>query len=342
MLRFLRRLLVLLVVIAAGLWIFNTSLFSAFPEGGTPRVIAHRGVHQIFDRTGLENDTCTAERIFTPEHEHLENTIPSMEAAFAAGADVVELDVHLTPDNQFAVFHDWTIDCRTEARGVTEKTPMTVLKTLDIGHGYTADGGKTFPLRGKGVGLMPTLDEVLDRFPDRKFLVNFKSRRVDEGTELARRLAAHDGWRQSVIGVYGGTEPIETAIAEIEGMTGYSRRSVMDCLKGYLALGWSGHVPGSCSNRLLPVPQNYASLLWGWPERFMDRMKAAGSDVILVGPFSADDPGTAGLDDVAAWEKIPSGFTGYIWTNRIEKAPQFAQESGYCGGRAPTGVCAPR
>jgi hypothetical protein len=32
-----------------------------------------------------------------------------------------------------------------------------------------ADGGKTFPFRGKGIGVMPSLDEVLQAFPDRSF-----------------------------------------------------------------------------------------------------------------------------------------------------------------------------
>jgi glycerophosphoryl diester phosphodiesterase len=41
-----------------------------------------------------------------PTHGFIENTIPSMQAAVAAGAQVIELDVHLTPDNVFAVFHD--------------------------------------------------------------------------------------------------------------------------------------------------------------------------------------------------------------------------------------------
>ncbi|CCF19260.1 exported protein of unknown function [Pseudorhizobium banfieldiae] len=101
------------VAAAAALWICNTSLFSDYPGGSTLRVIAHRGQHQVFDRENLRSDTCTASRILAPTHPFLENTIPSMQAAFAAGADVVELDVHLTPDKQFAVFHDWTLECRT-------------------------------------------------------------------------------------------------------------------------------------------------------------------------------------------------------------------------------------
>ena len=90
-----------------------------------------------------------------------------MRAGFAAGADIVELDVHPTTDGEFAVFHDWTLDCRTDGQGVTREHSMAYLKKLDIGHGYTADGGKTFPFRGKGIGLMPTLAEVLEAFPQR-------------------------------------------------------------------------------------------------------------------------------------------------------------------------------
>jgi glycerophosphoryl diester phosphodiesterase len=66
------------------------------------------------------------------------------------GADVVEFDVHITKDGQFAVFHDWTMDCRTNAEGVTGDYTMDELKKLDIGYGYTADHGKTSNFAGKG------------------------------------------------------------------------------------------------------------------------------------------------------------------------------------------------
>ncbi len=122
------------------------------PHGdGHIKLLAHRGVHQTFSHAGLKNDTCTAERINPPTHDFIENTLPSMEAAFAAGADVVELDVHLTPEKTFAVMHDWTVDCRTEGKGVTEELGIAYLKTLDLGYGYTADGGKTFPCAAKAL-----------------------------------------------------------------------------------------------------------------------------------------------------------------------------------------------
>ena len=79
-------------------------------------------------------------------------------------------------------------------------------------------------------------------------------------------------------------------------------------------------MPQSCHDTIVPVPQNYAWLLWGWPNRFMQRMQQAGSEVIVFGPYGGD--ANAGVDwpeDVSA---LPSPFPGYIWTNRIvETAP---------------------
>ncbi|MCQ1833338.1 glycerophosphodiester phosphodiesterase family protein [Neorhizobium galegae] len=318
------------LVIAAALWVGNTSLFSSFPSDKPLRIIAHRGQHQLFDATNVKNDTCTASLMLPPTHGFLENTIPGMKAAFDAGADVVELDVHLTPDKQFAVFHDWTLDCRTEAKGVTEQTPMPVLKTLDIGHGYTADGGRTFPFRGQSKGQMPTLPEVFAALPDGRFLINFKSRRAEEGEALAALLNSQPPARAATFGVYGGNEPTEKAVGSVADLPGYSNRTAKSCLLNYLALGWSGHVPEVCRNTLVPVPANLAFLLWGWPQRFYNRMQAVGSDVVLIGPFEAGDAGSSGIDDRDTWDMVPSGFPGLVWTNVIEKVRPEMERRGFC------------
>jgi glycerophosphoryl diester phosphodiesterase len=65
-------------------------------------------------------------------------------------------NVHPTTDGQFAVFHDWTLDCRTDGHGITREHSIADLKKLDIGYGYTTDGGRRYPFRGSGVGMMPT------------------------------------------------------------------------------------------------------------------------------------------------------------------------------------------
>ncbi|TWG61388.1 glycerophosphoryl diester phosphodiesterase [Aminobacter sp. J44] len=218
-------------IAVAVLWLSNTSLLGARPEAGNIKLLSHRGVHQTFSPEDLENDTCTASRILPPAHEFIENTLPSMQAAFQYGAAVVELDIHLTPDGKFAVFHDWTLDCRTDGTGIAEETLMIRLKELDVGYGYTADGGRTFPLRGKGIGLMPTLDEVLREFPGRKFLINFKSQRLDEAEALAELLQNNPEWRQAIFGVYGGDIPTRESLRLIPGLRGYDKASATNrCL----------------------------------------------------------------------------------------------------------------
>lgn len=304
--------------IVGGIWIFNASWRVAPPADPQVALIAHRGVHQTFTREGLEGDTCTAERIYTPEHDYIENTLPSMQAAFAAGADIVELDVHPTTDGQFAVMHDWTLDCRTEGEGETRSHDMAYLRTLDLGHGYTADGGATFPLRGKGVGMMPELKEVLAAMPDRRFLVNFKSREEREGDMLAALVAAHPEWREAVWGAYGGDEPTYRAAGLIDGLAVWSRRGLVDCLLQYEALGWTGYMPGACRDTKVMLPVNVAPFVWGWPNLFLERIRKAGSEVILLGPYGAGDPGTAGIDTLEQLAQVPESFSGYLWTNRIE------------------------
>jgi glycerophosphoryl diester phosphodiesterase len=301
-----------------GVILYNASWFES-PHGDTHiKLIAHRGVHQTFSKEGVGNDTCTADRIYPPAHDFIENTLPAMEAAFNAGADVVELDVHLTPNKQFAVMHDWTVDCRTEGEGVTEQLDMAYLKTLDLGYGYTADGGKTYPLRGKGVGMMPTLPEVLARFPDKRFLVNFKSRRAEEGEALATLVAEHPEWRNAVWASYGGAEPTWKSVELISGLRGYTGRSMMDCVIAYETTGWTGIVPKPCRNTIVVVPSNLTWAVWGWPHKFTKRMEKAGSAVILLGPFKSGEIGSTGIDSLEELKAVPKNFGGYVWTNRIE------------------------
>jgi glycerophosphoryl diester phosphodiesterase len=137
-------------------------------------------------------------------------------------------------------FHDWTLDCRTDAKGVTRERTLAELKALDIGYGYTADGGRTFPFRGKGVGLMPSLDEVLAAFPDRRFIIDIKSNDPADGEKLAERLARLPPLRLSLIMVYGGSRPVEALRRRLPQVPTMSRGGLKSCLVGYIALGWSG------------------------------------------------------------------------------------------------------
>jgi glycerophosphoryl diester phosphodiesterase len=313
-----RRILLGGTLVLAALVYANNTAHLAPSMSGKPLLLAHRGMAQTYDRKGLTNETCTAARINPPTHGFLENTLASMQAAFDAGADIVELDIHPTTDGHFAVFHDWTVDCRTEGNGVTREHTLAELKALDVGYGYTADGGRTFPFRGKGLGLMPSLAEVLSTFPGKRFLINIKSNDAAEGVLLAQRLGKLPPAECDLLMVYGGDRPIAALRDRLPGLKVMSRATLKSCGYTYLALGWSGYVPQACRNTLMLVPANYARLIWGWPNRLLDRMRHAGTDVFIAGRRASGDMGTSGIDDAAAYRALPASYDGGVWTNRID------------------------
>lgn len=311
----LKRLFIASLLLGGGIWFGNTSLLVSGLEDHKTRLVAHRGVHHIYIGSDRSNDACQASPVEPFHHAFIENTIPSMLEAFRLGADVVEIDVHLTADRIFAVFHDWTLDCRTDGTGVTHAQSLALLQSLDVGF-WIDDGTGSFPLRGQGVGLLPTLDSVFDAQMKGQFLINFKSRRRAEGLALAAMLERKE-LRQQVFGVYGGGPPTHAAITATPGLRGFDKASLEACLFRYIALGWSGYVPQSCRNTILLVPQNYARFLWGWPHRFTRRLETVGTTVILAGDY--DGSGfSSGIDDADSFGDVPHAFDGYVWTNRIE------------------------
>lgn len=313
-----RHVLILSAIVAlllAAVLIGINSSWLAGPLGGPPVLVAHRGLAQDFDRHGLTNETCTAARSLPTAHAHLENTLASMEAAFDLGADIVELDVHATPDDRLAVFHDWTLACRTEGEGRTRDHTLAELQGLDIGYGYTQDGGKTFPFRGRGIGAMPALDEVFARFPDGRFFVDIKANERRDG-ELVADAIVEAGMHPSQIHVGGGPLAVAavTARLPVRSITG---RRLKRCLATYVAVGWTGWVPDACGDSVLLVPANVAPWMWGWPNRFLHRMDGADSEVVLIGDWGGEGF-TRGFDEPAMLDALGDDYGGGIRTDRLE------------------------
>jgi glycerophosphoryl diester phosphodiesterase len=117
----------------------------------TPLVIGHRG--------------CAGE---VPE-----NTLPSFEAGLAAGADILESDVHLTRDGVPVLIHDDEVDRVSDGSGRVAEHTLAELKRLDAGYRFEARGPGGHPFRGRGLHI-PTLAEAFEAFPAARFNLELK------------------------------------------------------------------------------------------------------------------------------------------------------------------------
>ena len=162
---------------------------------------------------------------------------------------------------------------------------------------------------------MPSLDEVLDAFPDGELLLHVKSGERTEGVRLGDRLAVLPPDRQRKITVYGGDAPVAAVHKRLPGMRAMSIATMKRCLGWYAAVGGTGHVPNACRHTQLHIPERIGPALWGWPHRFVARMAEHDTRVVIVagsGGFSE------GFDDSDAVRRLPDGWAGTVWTNRID------------------------
>lgn len=88
----------------------------------------------------------------------LENTLSCFDKGIEAGADMIELDIHLTKDNKIVVCHDQTIDRTTSGEGKIEDMTLDEIRKYDI---VDAEGNPTDQK-------IPTMDEVFDLFMQKR------------------------------------------------------------------------------------------------------------------------------------------------------------------------------
>ena len=103
-----------------------------------------------------------------------ENTMAGFEAAMDAGADMIELDVHLTRDNQLVVIHDEKVDRTTNGKGRVSDFTLKELKQLDAGKWFDA------AFSGEQI---PILSDVLDLIRG-KLCINIEIKAVPENKNV--------------------------------------------------------------------------------------------------------------------------------------------------------------
>ena len=93
--------------------------------------------------------------------------------AVEIGADVLEMDAHITRDGQIVLMHDERVDRTTNGTGLIEDLTLDELKQLDAAYNWSIDDGATFPYRGQGIQV-PTLDELFEQFPQMRYVIEIK------------------------------------------------------------------------------------------------------------------------------------------------------------------------
>jgi glycerophosphoryl diester phosphodiesterase len=300
-----------IAVIAVTLSLINASWIAPTPQGRL-LLVAHGAIGQPV-RDGASGP-CAAVQIRAPEHNYIENTLPSIQRAYFMGANALEIDVQRTADGQVVAFHDETLDCRTNGKGRLRDRTLAELKALDAGYGYTPDGGKTFPLRGR-IGAIPTLEEVLNAAPDQRLILHFASGDPRDAEAVA---AAFQRLSRPIDGKIGftGPQPVLDRVRSLAPRAwAFDASAASPCTADYLKTGWTGFTPPSCRGATVMVPLDRQWTIWGWPNRFLARMRGADANVVVATGVEGARP--LGIARPEQLGEVPRSFRGYLWVENI-------------------------
>ncbi|MDF1488543.1 glycerophosphodiester phosphodiesterase [Tessaracoccus caeni] len=128
--------------------------------------MAHRGGSLLTDNLGIEN------------------TVRAFDNAVKLGFRYIETDVQVTSDGVLVIFHDDSVTRLTDEDGKISDLPYTRLKQLRVG----------------GREPIPTLDEVLERFPHVRFNIDMKVERTT--ALLADTLRKHNAEHRVCVGAF--------------------------------------------------------------------------------------------------------------------------------------------
>jgi len=152
----------------------------------------------------VDDNPWLARRVLNIAHQGGENEAPSdtmyaFKSAMTKGVDMLELDVHATADGQIVVLHDTTVNRTTNGTGRVDALTLAQIQALDAAHYFVQDCGTChgrpaaeYTFRGVATGArpapagysatdfrIPTLEEVLQTFPDVPINIEIKNTAPD-------------------------------------------------------------------------------------------------------------------------------------------------------------------
>jgi glycerophosphoryl diester phosphodiesterase len=225
-------------------------------------LIAHRGAYNPFN---LDDPNCPTLRLTAIRYPGIiENTLESVKLAFVLGADIVEVDLKVTKDNQVVLFHDDELGCKTNGQGKVSDHTLSYINNLDAGFNYSADDGKTFPFRGKGIGKIITLKKLIQAVESNPLFLNPKDSKRRVGRVLADALSPFRGTRDYSRYMFWGDYNVYMELKRYIPEFGPFVSTPFQNIRCYSSLdffSWFGMFPEACRN----FPLNLSPEIWTKP-----------------------------------------------------------------------------
>lgn len=179
------------------------------------------------------------------------NTLEAAVNALSVGADILELDIHLTADNILVVRHDDTIDSTTNGTGRIDEMTLAELSMFEVGfHKYD------YPdkIAEKGIRI-PTLESFFVALPTNRFLIELKPEDTKAGDYLCQLIKKYGLFNQVVVGSFHSSvlRNFRQHCPEIPTSMG-EEEALWMVLLSWLGLGHLYDPPGYSVQ--LPVEQN--------------------------------------------------------------------------------------
>lgn len=117
--------------------------------------------------------------------------------------------------------------------------------------------------------------------------------------------------------IFIGDDAMVAAIAKARpGALAFSVTKARECAASYKGSGMIGSVPEACRNKVMLLTlDDLGYTLWGWPNRFLARMEAAKTRVIIA--EAVDGDAIKGLTQIEQYNDIANSYNGSIWIDDI-------------------------
>lgn len=132
--------------------------------------------------------------------------------AAEAGADALDTDMFATSDGVLVLFHDETLEHRTNCSGPISAKTYNELLQCDFAYHWSPDGGATFPYRGQGIKVVKA-EELFNAFPTARIGIEIKQTTAVAATDLCNLIKAKQAENRTLISSFGDPNMLAFRVA---------------------------------------------------------------------------------------------------------------------------------